>query len=53
MEEPSVQNGGSLSPLDCRGIAMGCFVLARSLQLGQVVSRNDSKAHEYYTKVLL
>ena len=32
-------------------MAMGCFVLARSLQLGQAVSKNDLKAHEYFAKV--
>ena len=39
-----------LSPLDCKGVAVGCFVLARCLQLGQAVARNEQKAHEYYTK---
>ena len=52
LEEPSEQDvAGGLSPLDCHGVAMGCFVLARSLQLGQAVSKNDLKAHEYFAKV--
>ena len=52
LEEPSEEDvAGGLSPLDCRGVAMGCFVLARSLQLGQAVSKNDLKAHEYFAKV--
>ena len=52
LEEPSEQDvTGGLSPLDCRGVAMGCFVLARSLQLGQAVSKNELKAHEYFDKV--
>ncbi|XP_064382779.1 LRP2-binding protein-like isoform X2 [Halichondria panicea] len=40
----------SLSPLDCRGVAIGCFVLGRCLQLGQAVTRDDEKALHYYTK---
>lgn len=39
-----------LSALDRKGVAVGCFVLARCLQLGQAVARNEQKAHEYYTK---
>ena len=39
-----------LSALDCKGVAVGCFVLARCLQLGQAVAKNEQKAHEYYTK---
>ena len=42
---------GVMTPLDRRGTALGCFVLARCLQLGQVVSRNEQKADEYFTKV--
>lgn len=30
---------------------MGCFVLARCLQLGQVLTKNDAKSQEYYIKV--
>ena len=41
-----------LSPLDRKGVALGCFVLARCLQLGQAVTKNDEKAHEYYTKAV-
>ena len=40
-----------LTLLDCKGIAMGCFVLGRCLQLGQVVTKNDQKAQEYFIKV--
>ena len=40
----------ALSALDRKGVAVGCFVLARCLQLGQAVARNEQKAHEYYTK---
>ena len=40
-----------LSPHDSRGVAVGCFVLGRSLQLGQAVSKNDTKAKEYFVKV--
>ena len=39
-----------LSALDRKGVAVGCFVLARCLQLGQAVARNEQKAHEYYMK---
>lgn len=39
-----------LSALDRKGVAVGCFVLARCLQLGQAVARNEQKAHEYYAK---
>ena len=41
-----------LSPLDCKGVALGCFVLARCLQLGHAVTKNDEKAQEYYTKAV-
>lgn len=41
---------GVMTPLDRRGTALGCFVLARCLQLGQAVSRNEQKADEYFTK---
>ncbi len=37
--------------LDNRGVAIGCFVLGRCLQLGQAVSKDQEKAHHYYTKV--
>ena len=40
-----------LSSLDHKGIAVGCFVLARCLQLGQAVGKNEDKAHQYYSKV--
>ena len=40
-----------LSCLDRRGIAVGCFVLARCLQLGQAVGKNEDKAQQYYSKV--
>ena len=39
-----------VSALDRKGVAVGCFVLARCLQLGQAVARNEQKAHKYYTK---
>lgn len=39
-----------LTPLDCKGVALGCFVLARCLQLGQAVTRSELKAREYYVK---
>ena len=42
----------SLTLLDCKGVALGCFVLARCLQLGQAVARNEKKAHEYYNKAI-
>lgn len=41
----------SLSPLECRGVALCCFVLARCLELGLAVGKNVSKAQEYYLKV--
>ena len=41
-----------LTPLDRKGVALGCFVLGRCLQLGQAVARNEKKAHEYYTKAI-
>lgn len=40
----------SLSPLECRGIALCCFVLARCLELGLAVAKNVPKAQEYYLK---
>ena len=42
---------GVMTPPDRRGTAQGCFMLARCLQLGQAVSRNEQKADEYFTKV--
>lgn len=48
---PSSESNGPLTALDCKGVAMGCFVLARCLQLGQAVTKNDAKAQEYYIKV--
>ena len=39
-----------VSALDRKGVAVGCFVLGRCLQLGQAVARNEQKAHEYYAK---
>ncbi len=32
----------ALSALDKQGVAMGCFVLARCLQLGQAVSKSEA-----------
>ena len=32
-----------VSALDCKGVAVGCFVLARCLQLGQAVARNEQR----------
>ena len=49
--DESSQEECSLTPLDSRGIALGCFVLARCLQLGQVVTRSEHKAQEYFAKV--
>ena len=42
---------GGYSALDSQGVAMGCFILARCLQLGQAVSKNEHKAQEYFSKV--
>lgn len=42
----------TLSPLDRKGVALGCFVLARCLQLGQAVARNERKALDYYNKAI-
>ena len=42
----------SLSQLDRKGVALGCFVLARCLQLGQAVAKNERKAYEYYNKAI-
>ena len=43
----------TLSPLDRKGVALGCFVLARCLQLGQAVARNERKALDYYNKAII
>eukprot|EP00731_Ephydatia_muelleri_P021093 Em0013g820a len=40
----------SLSPLECRGTALCCFVLARCLEIGLAVGKNVPKAQEYYLK---
>ena len=42
----------TLSPLDRKGVALGCFVLARCLQLGQAVAKNERKAYDYYNKAI-
>ena len=45
-----VADPSSLSLLECQGVALGCFTLARCLQLGQAVRQNEEKAMQYYSK---
>lgn len=55
-DAPTAASGGGVvnqfTVLDRKGVALGCFVLARCLQLGQAVAKNDHKAQEYYTKAI-
>ncbi len=39
------------SRLECIGLATGCFVLARCLQLGNGIAKDEAKAMTYYNKV--
>ena len=47
------EQSGGLQILVSKGIALACFVLARCLQLGQAVSRNEGLAYAYFQKVSL
>ena len=39
-----------LTQLDCVGVAVGCFVMARCLELGQGITQNLTKAKQFYDK---
>lgn len=41
----------SFSKLECVGMATGLFVLARCLQLGMAVAKNEPKAMDCYARV--
>ena len=51
IEHPTDDPTPPLSKLECIGIATGCFVLARCMQLGNAVVKDEAKAMTYYHKV--
>lgn len=45
------EQSSALHLLVAKGIAMACFILARCLQLGQAVSKNEDLARTYFDRV--